>query len=346
MPVLGGSALTYLDWAKQFADDKIMVITQLLSQCNEIMDDMLVVEANGTTGHKVAVQSGLPSSTWRLFNQGIGLTKATVDQITFAAGNLETQSEVDKDLADLNGLTAQFRLSQVAPFMQSMAQTMAQTVIYGNQSVNPEQFTGLASVYNTLDVNASKAASNVIDAGGTGSDNTSIYLVTWAPTGIYGFFPKGKKSGLSHTDYDVQRAFDSTGKPYWAYVDHYKWEVGLAVQDWRYAVRIANIDVSDLGTGSAANLIDLLIKAFYRIPSTNGVMSGVTSSDAMGIGGMLGRTAIYCNRDIRTYLDIQASNKTNVLLQMNQFDGKTVTTVRGVPVRTVDKILSTEARVV
>jgi hypothetical protein len=37
----------------------------------------------------------------------------------------------------------------------------------------------------------------------------------------------------------------------------------------------------------------------------------------------MGQTVIYCNRIIRTYLDIQAANKTNVLLRMEQWNGET-----------------------
>jgi len=39
-------------------------------------------------------------------------------------------------------------------------------------------------------------------------------------------------------------------------------------------------------------------------------------------------------------------NKTNVLLTLQEFQGRVVTMFRGIPVRTVDAILSTEARVV
>jgi len=60
----------------------------------------------------------------------------------------------------------------------------------------------------------------------------------------------------------------------------------------------------------------------------------------------MGRTVMYCNRVVRTYLDLQAMNKTNVLLTLEQFQGQVVTMFRGIPVRTVDAILSTEARVV
>jgi hypothetical protein len=60
----------------------------------------------------------------------------------------------------------------------------------------------------------------------------------------------------------------------------------------------------------------------------------------------MGRTVIYANRVVRTYLDLQAMNKTNVLLRIEEFDGVPITTFRGIPVRTCDAILNNEARVV
>ena len=60
----------------------------------------------------------------------------------------------------------------------------------------------------------------------------------------------------------------------------------------------------------------------------------------------MGRTVIYCNRTVKTYLELQAMNKTNVLLSLGEFNGKPVTTFRGIPIRTVDALLNTESRVV
>ena len=60
---------------------------------------------------------------------------------------------------------------------------------------------------------------------------------------------------------------------------------------------------------------------------------------------VMGRAAFYCDRTVLEYLDLQASNKTNVLLQQQQWDGMPVTTYRGIPFRCCDALLDTEARV-
>lgn len=348
MAVVGTTALTFADWAARYgADSDVGAIIELLSQENEIMDDMRVMEGNLVTGHKTTVRTGLPTPTWRLLNYGVQPTKSTTAPITDTCGNLEDFSKVDKDLADLNGDTARFRLSESVAHLQSMSQTMAQTMIYGNTSINPERFMGLAPRYNTLTTTSAQTAYNVLGAGGTGSDNTSIWIVTWGERTTHAIFPKGKKAGLTHTDLGVWPVLD-TATPagtYMAYQDHYKWELGLTVRDWRYNARICNIDVSDLATAGAANLINLLTRAVYRLPTTSGMVTGIQGSDAASVNGSMGQTVIYVNRTIRTYLDLQAQNKTNVLLQLSEWHGKPILTFRGIPIRTVDAILNNEATI-
>jgi len=343
---IGGTALTYADWARRIDDDgKIATIINLLSQSNEILDDMLVVEGNLPTGHKTTVRTGLPSATWRLLNYGVPKTKSTTAQVIDSCGMLEVYSEIDKSLADLNGNTAEFRLSEDMAFLEGMNQQMAATLFYGNTQVNPERFMGFAPRYNTVLIATAQTAANVIDAGGTGSTNTSIWLVCWGPNTMHGFFPKGQISGLQHRDLGEWTLLDAVSNQYQGYRTQFKWDMGLSVRDWRYAVRIANIDVTLLSGGSAANLINALIRAVHRLPTAPVGLSTEQDSDAPQ-ALQYGRCAFYANRTIRTYLDIQAVNKTNVLLALGEWHGKPITTFRGVPVRTCDQILSTEARLV
>ena len=156
---IGATALTYADWAKRMDDGyKVARIIELLSQTNEILEDMLVVEGNLPTGHKTTIRTGLPQATWRLLNLGVPSAKSTTAQITDTCGNLETYSVIDKDIADLNGNTAEFRLSEVKAFLEGMSQQVAATLIYGNQFINPERFTGLAARYSTKTTQNSNTA--------------------------------------------------------------------------------------------------------------------------------------------------------------------------------------------
>jgi hypothetical protein len=338
MATLGQSGkVTLLDIAKATGpDSRIAQVAELLTQTNEILLDMPWFEGNLATGHKGVVRTGLPTAVWRSMYQGVPPSKSTRAQVEDACGMLETRSEVDIDIAKLNGNTAEFRLSEATAFVESMNQTMAQTVIYGNQGTNPEQFNGLAIRYSTI--SGATNAVNVIDAGGTGSDNTSMYLVVWGRNTVHGIYPKGSTAGLQHEDLGVIDAFDGNQNRFRAYADWWQWKCGMHVKDWRYVVRIANIDVSNLVTETgAADLVKLVVRAFARIP----------------FAGM-GTPVLYANRTVKEMLSIQALNKSqnamSITESLRQFGGVNVAVqdlkVLGVPLRTVDRILTTEARVV
>ncbi|EAM8071737.1 hypothetical protein DQR93_11090 [Salmonella enterica subsp. enterica serovar Bovismorbificans] len=328
MAVKGLTALTLADWGKRVdPNGKIDKITELLSQTNPILEDMLIVEGNLPTGHRTTIRTGLPDATWRLLNYGVPNSKSTTAQVTDSIGMLETYAEIDKSLADLNGNTSEFRLSEDRAFLEAMNQKMAQTLFYGDTSVNPQQFMGLASRY------SSKSAGNgqnIIDAGGTGTDNTSIWLVVWGENTVHGIFPKGQKAGLHMEDKGQQTLKDAAGGQYEGYRTHYKWDNGLTLRDWRYVVRIANIDVSDLSVpASAANIVTQMVKALHRVPNLK-----------------MGRAVFYMNRTVAQALDLQSLDKASLALSVKETEGEWWTTFRGIPIRETDAILETEARVV
>jgi len=328
MAAIGNTALTYTDWAKRYNDGRISVIVELLSQTNEILDDMRWVEGNLPTGHRTSVRTGLPQGTWRQLNYGVQPTKSTTTQITDACGMLETYSEIDKALAVLNGNSAEFRLSEDKAFLEGLSQQLAQTLFYGNTATSPEKFMGLAPRFNTASGTAA-ISQNVIDAGGTGADNTSVWLVVWGDLTVHGIFPKGSKAGLQMRDLGEQTLTDINGNRFQGYRTHYKWDAGLTVRDWRYAVRIANIDVSDLSAPTPPDLTKFMIKATHKVPSLK-----------------TGQPVFYMNRTGRQWLDIQAATKDNVMLKISEFEGRPVREFLGIPIRTCDQILNTEPRVI
>lgn len=332
MATLGATAYTYADWVTKVNPDGTQArIVELLSQENPIITDAAVVEGNLPTGHTSVIRTGLPAGTWRLLNYGVQPEKSTTMKITDSCGMLETYALLDKALANLNGNSAEFRASESVAFLQGMNRTFATTLFYGNTGLNPERFMGLAPRFSSL---SAQNGGQIIDASGSGSDNTSMWMINWSDRTSHLIFPKGGRSGLMHEDLGQRTEVDASGNRYEALTDHYKWDVGLVVKDWRYVVRVANIDVSDLATAGAsgfsgANLPNLLIKAMHKMYT-------------LGTGG---NTVIYCNRDVATALDLIAANKTNVWLSTMQYAGEMVTAFRGIPIRTCDAILSTEARV-
>lgn len=339
MATLSTSNLTLADWAKRSdPDGRVPIIAELLSQSNEILDDCVFKEGNLPTGERVVIRTGLPEVYWRALNQGIPSSKSTTAQIDEACGILEARSEVDKDLAMLNGNTAQFRLSEDTAFLEAMNQTQASTIFYGNPGTDPKKFLGLAPRYSDL---SSSNAQNILDAGGSGSDNTSIFLVCWGDNTVYCPFPKGSKAGLTHEDLGEQTVYNSDGTRLQAFATRYQWKNGLVVKDWRYVVRIANIDISDLNTGAntqaasaSTALVKMMAKALYRIPNM-----------------AMGRAAFYMNRSVHSGLSIAALDKSQSVLAINegltQFGSpQSYLSFLGVPLRRVDSLVNTEARVV
>lgn len=332
MPVLSNGALTLADWAKRLdPDGKVPVIVELLSQTNEVLLDMRWIEGNLPTGHRTTVRTGLPTVAWRLLNQGVTPSKSTTAQIDEQAGILEAWSEVDKDLAMLNGNLAAFRLSEAAAFIEAMNQEFAQTLFYGNQGLAPEEFTGFSARYSSL---SAANASNVLNALGAGSDNSSVWLICWSDQTCMGIFPKGSKAGLIHDDYGevtVELTAGIAGSRMRAYQERWQWKGGLALRDWRYAVRICNIDISNLvAKSSAADLIELMIKAIHRLPTLK-----------------LGSCAFYMNRTCFQMLDIQ--RRDDVIagggLVYANVDGEMRPTFRGIPIAKTDALVENETLV-
>lgn len=329
MTTLANDRATLLDVAKRMdPDGNISAIAELLSEENEILMDMPFKEGNLPTGHRTTVRTGLPEVAWRKLNQGVPQSKSTTAQIDEAAGMLEAFGQVDKDLAELNGNTAAFRMSENLAFIEAMNNNMASTLFYGDTAVNPERFLGLAPRF--ADGNGPANAVNVIDGGGA-SNLTSIWLVGWGSNTVHGIFPKGSKAGLIHEDLGLDTVTDANGNKYRAYQDHYQWKNGIAVRDWRYIVRIANIDVTALVKDATAggDLIDLMTRALERIQSLNGVTP-----------------AFYCNRTIRSFLRRQTVNKVaSSTLAYDTVAGKPAVRFAEVPVRRTDALLETESAV-
>lgn len=321
---------TLLDVAKRLdPDGKIAAIVEILNATNPVLDDLTFVEGNLPTGHRTTIRTGLPTPTWRKLYGGVQPTKSTTVQVTDSCGMLEAYAEVDKALADLNGNTAAFRLSEDAAHIEAMGQEMASTLFYGNEGTEPEAFTGLAPRYNSK---SAQNADNIIDAGGTGSDNTSIWLCVWGPQTGFGIYPKGSAAGLQMTDKGqvTVENVDGNGGRMEAYRTHYRWDAGLTIRDWRYFVRIANIDVSDLDTvANTKNLINWMIQASERIPELG-----------------KGRAAFYMNRRLREKLRLGILEKVSSNLTWETVSGERVMTFDDIPVRRCDALVNAEARVV
>lgn len=345
MATVGTGAFTYAEWAlRHDVDGKISALIDLLSQFNGIMDDQMTMECQSGNAFEFTQVVKLPTATRRIYNQGVAATQAGVTKSVTTCAEYGDWVKFDASLAELGGNLAELRAQEDMLHIEALGQLVANDLFYGSKAGDPTQFTGLANIFNTTSTSTSPIAKNVIDCAGTGSDNASMWLVTWGPGKIHTLFPKGTQAGLIHKDFGLLPALDSNSLEFPAYRTWLNWKLGLAVPDWRYVVRACNIDISDLDTASPANIINTLIKMVHKTPTAPTGVAPIQDSDSPW-QLVPGRSAIYMNRTLLTFLDLQAVNKTNVLLQQQQWGGGIVTTFRGIPLRGCDSLLSTEARV-
>jgi hypothetical protein len=329
MTVLATTHPTLLDVANASdPNGKIAKVVEILNQTNEILDDAVWVEGNLPTGHVTTVRTGIPAPTWRRLNYGVIPNKGTSAQITDTVGNLEAYAEVDKMLADMNGNTEAFRLSEDRAHIEGINQELASTIFYGNDLLDDAEFTGLAPRFNSL---AAHSGDNIVLQSGTeGSDNTSIWLVVWGPETVHMIYPKGMPAGLQVTDKGAVTLENAPGGPTGgrmeAYRTHYKLSAGLTVRDWRYVVRV-QFNQEDLTKDAATgpDLIDLLTDAVEKIPSLG-----------------MGRPVFYANRRTRAFLRKQIRSFAQNTVTMETIAGKKVVAFDGIPIRTVDTLLKTE----
>lgn len=332
MATIGNTFVDLIDlYKQQNPDGSIATVIEMLSEMNPILDDAIAVECNMGTTHIHTVRTGLPNVTWGKLYQGIPQSKSQKAQVTDTTGFVEGLSSVDTRVLDLAADKAgALRLSEAQAYLEAMSQEAATRLFYGNSASDPEQFMGLAPRFNL------KSAANggqIIDAGGQSTDNTSIWFVTWGDNQAQLLYPKGTQAGVKREDMGKQRVLDASNNPYWAVEEKFSWHLGLAVKDWRYIARIANIDVSEAQAGNV-NLYTYLRKAYYQLHNRR-------------VAG--GKLCIYMNKDMLEILDALATNAgasdNFVRLKPMEIEGKEVMTYRGIPIREVDALINTEARV-
>ena len=157
-----------------------------------------------------------------------------------------------------------------------------------------------------------------------------MWLVGWGPLTVHGIYPRGTEAGLQQEDKGKTTITKPDGSLFEAYRTHFEQNIGLCVRDWRYVVRIANIDMKSIKEDISAgpNLINLMIRAEEKMHSLTGC-----------------RPVWYMNQELRTFLRLQKNKVHGSTITEDMEMGKMVTRANGIPVRKIDALLSTEARV-
>lgn len=332
MATLGSSFFDLIDLYKRQDDTRqIATVIEMLKENNAMLDDAIAMECNQGVSHRTTIRTGLPAVTWGKFYKGISQSKSTTAQVDDTTGFVEQLSSIDTRLLDISGNPNAVRLSEAQASLEAISQEVAAKLIYGDDNLDPEQFTGFAPRFNSL---SAANGGQIVDGGGAGADNTSIWFVTWGDNQCHMLYPSGTQGGVKREDKGEQRTLDASSNPYFVKEELFSQHAGLTVRDWRQVSRVANIDVSLLAAGSV-DIYSLMRKAFWKLKSHR--VSG-------------GRMAIYCNSDVLEALDADSTPTTGtsasfVRLQPTEVDGFEVMAYRGIPVRQVDAIANDEALV-
>ncbi|KKN72130.1 hypothetical protein LCGC14_0414160 [marine sediment metagenome] len=319
-------------YRRQDGKQKIARIIEILSETNPILADAPAIECNDGSSHLTTMRSTLPGVSWRILNKGVAETKSATTQVRDTTGIIEAHSRVDEHLVDISNDPGAFRASEAQAFLEAMAQEHATALFYHNTNTDPERILGLAPRFGAL--TGEDNSNQIISASGAQSDNTSIWFIVWGPQTCHLIYPAGTTAGMKHTNHGLQRVEDSDNNPYYAFCDQYVWHTGISVRDWRYIVRICNIDVSDLTVGATAgaNLIDLMVQAYYQLQQRK-------TPQGMGV--------IYCNTTIKRFLHHHAmkANSNTQLSIRETVDGMPVVMFLDFPIHEVDAITDAEATV-
>ena len=325
MATLGNSFLDLIDlYRRQDPNNQIANIIELLMQINPIMEDAIAIEANDGTSHLTTVRTGLPAVTWRKLYKGINPGKSVTAQVRDTTGFLEAWSEIDEKLLKLAPDQAAFRLSEAQAFIEAMGEEMATGLFYHDTATDPDKFMGLAPRFSSL---SAQNAGQIVDAGGTGSVNTSIWFIVWSPNTTHLLYPKGTKAGLDREDLGTETKELTDGTMYRVVRERFMWDIGMTVRDYRYVARVCNIDSAT----PPADIESFMIDAFYALRQPRAFGSKVV---------------IYCNTTVKKLLHKQARSFSNTNVTVDTSEGEEKIMFLGYPVKEVDALVNTEARVV
>ncbi|WP_299546973.1 major capsid protein [uncultured Tateyamaria sp.] len=355
MAIIGNSFLGLRDIYKG-TDGKgdVADIIDILAQTNSILTDVVTRPCNMKTKHKHTIRNGLPEVVWGQLYRGIPASKSERTQVEDTTGFLEGLSQVDVRLGEIEENLDAFRLQEAHSYLEAISQEWARAIFYESETANSDRITGLAPRFSKLSSDTAEIGSQIIDCGGTGGNNTSLWFITHGMDSFHLIYPSGTNGGIMREDHGKQNVTDADGRRYYAYEETFRVHTGGCVRDWRKIVRLANIDSDRLRTapdnldGNGNSIYDFMRRGYYQLHGKRRVDFGTPGGSPDGNFAM-GSTCIYANRDVLEALDALGTNAgasdNFVRLKPMEVQGMEVDTYRGMKISQVDQIVNTEARV-
>lgn len=330
MSTLAGTELAFHDVAKSLTQDGRLIATaELLDQVHGIASDAPWVPGNTIAGHLSAQRSSLPTVYTKTAGTAVASSKSTKAQLAESAEMLEGWSIVEDVVSSIGGNKAAILADEEMTFIESMAQTTDDRIIYGNGSTTVGQLNGWAQRYAST---TATNGSNVIkmDSGASGADQMSIYVCYWAQNKNYLWYPQGTTAGLEIKHLGEVSQLESNGGQRLVNKTRFRRQLGIGLDDWRALVRLANIDKSNLIAGTGADLPEGFIKASKIIQRLSG-----------------GRAVGYMNLTTEAWFDLQCRNDVTLGggLNYENLDGQQVMSFRGIRLSINDRLTEAESAV-
>lgn len=312
--------VTWKDYAsQQDPDGRAAKVIDLITEENDIIDDMFVIPGNKDYGLQTSQLATNPVVGIRGVNEGVDASKATHKQLKVEAALFTALGMVDKELVEAAEDKAGFRANQNRPVIGAMGNRLADELFYGVKTEDAQTFNGLVHFYKST--TAPDFGNYVFKAGGTGSTNRSLWLIDWGEDSCCSFYPKNTEVGLQHQDYGSELVKLDDGKYWPAYRDLWEWRAGIAIRNYKKVVRCGNIDrtaLTTIGSGAdtSADLLNIMIDMIESVPNLSP------------------RARFYCDRKVKAAFTKKAIGKANAFLTMTELTNKKVTpSFLGVPIR-------------
>lgn len=343
MATIGNSFRGIIDhYASTNRNGDVIPAIEALHRLNPLMQDAYVVDCNDGSGHISRIRTGLGDVAWGQLYKGIIQSKGTSMQVRDTTGFVERLATIDTRYLEKVKNPAAERADEANVALEAIAQDVQVNFFYADTATTPERFKGVAARYNSI-ANGGAAGAQIVDGGGTGSNNTSIWLIGWGPSGTGLITPEGSTAGIQRKDMGVQRVYDELNRPYFAKEEYFRQDIGVKVADWRQNVRIANIDINAVRAGTV-DIFALLRRGYYKMQSRRDTLIENTDGNTTGI-----KPVIYMNRDLLEALDALSTNSgasdNKIRLMPEEIAGKEIKGYREMPIRETDALINAEQRV-
>lgn len=295
---------TLLDLAKAKGHDTtegILEIGQTLVPEIELIPGRTI----GGKDFTLPVKTSRPHAGFRKTNEGVTTGKSGYDFYPVQCYLASMQLEVDARIADVHPFGREaFLAEEMDGGARSMFETLGSQIYYGDYA-DDDGFLGYEKFL--TDQNGDVLDSLVVDAGGTGDNLTSVYLVNvGGPHGVKFVFG-GNGSFNDQDAWNATKLKDDNGRKYDGLENGIEFWIGLQLAP-NSVIRIANVDTTEDEDATGQLTDELIARANKRFKRGFGATHIFANKDAKFVL-QKNRSAVGSNANDRIKGEIAGSDR-------------------------------------